>query len=124
MQVWQLTPDAPRSPHRVSPGEWVILHTGTWPIEPGQSVWVSFRVEHPDGTSEERRVEAVWQRNEGVNSYWRAQLGPFAAGDRVIYTVHGRSPQWEWQLPLRGQRPPLPQERPARVHGTGAAPPS
>jgi hypothetical protein len=30
------------------------------------------RVEHPDGTTGEERVEAVWQRNEGANSHWRA----------------------------------------------------
>jgi len=93
MQVWHLTPDAPRSPHRVSPGERVTLHTGTLPIEPGQSVWVTYLVEHPDGTTEEARVDAVWQRYEGVNSYWLAQVGPFSEGARVTYTVHGHSPQ-------------------------------
>ena len=92
MQVWQLTSDAAPSPHRVSPGELVTLHIGTWPIEPGQSVWVTCRVEHSDGTTEERRVDAVWQRNEGVNSYWHAEIAPFAEGDRVTCTVHGRSP--------------------------------
>jgi alpha-amylase/alpha-mannosidase (GH57 family) len=95
MQLWHLTPDAPRSPHRVSAGERVTLHIGTWPIEPGQSAWVTYRVERADGTGEEGRVDAAWQRNEGVNSYWRADLGAFAEGDRVTYTVHGRSPQGE-----------------------------
>ncbi|MFQ6059087.1 MAG: hypothetical protein ACE5MB_09460 [Anaerolineae bacterium] len=95
MHVWHLTPDAPRSPHRVSPGQRVALHIGTWPIEPGQSAWVTYRVEHPDGTADEGRVDAVWQRNEGVNSYWRAEVGPFVEGDRVTYTVHGRSPRSE-----------------------------
>ena len=41
MHVWHLTPDAPRSPHRVSPGERVILHIGTWPVEPG--LWVTYQ---------------------------------------------------------------------------------
>ncbi|NOZ26682.1 MAG: hypothetical protein GXP39_01335 [Chloroflexi bacterium] len=95
MHIWHLTSDAPRVPRRVCPGERVILRVGTWPIEPGQSVWVTCRVEHPDGTDEQGRVDAVWRRNEGVNSYWRAEIGPFARGDRVTYTVHGRSLQGE-----------------------------
>lgn len=93
MHVWHLASDTPRSPQRVSPGEQVTLHIGTWPIEPGQSVWVTYRVEHLNGTTDEGWAEAVWQRNEGVNSYWHAEIGPFSGGDRVTYTVHGRSPQ-------------------------------
>ncbi len=93
MHVWHLASDTPRSPQRVSPGEQVTLHIGTWPIEPGQSVWVTYRVEHLNGTTDEGWAEAVWQRNEGVNSYWHAEVGPFSEGDRVTYMVHGRSPQ-------------------------------
>ncbi|MBI4538290.1 MAG: hypothetical protein HY704_02100 [Gemmatimonadetes bacterium] len=93
MHVWHLTPDAPRSPRRVSPGQRVVLGIGTWPIEPGQVVWVAYRLERGDGSTEQGRTEASWQRNEGPNSYWRAQLGPFVAGDRVEYEVHGRSPR-------------------------------
>jgi hypothetical protein len=39
-----------------------------------------FRVDHAEGRAEEGRVEATWQRNDGVNSYWRAELGPFGNG--------------------------------------------
>lgn len=92
MQIWHLTPDAPRAPHRVSPGEPVRLTIGTWPIEPGQTAWVTYHVEHADGLHETGQTAAVWQRNEGVNSYWWAGIGPFIRGDRVSYTVHGRSP--------------------------------
>jgi alpha-amylase/alpha-mannosidase (GH57 family) len=53
---------------------------------------VAFRVEHLDGTRRDGREEAAWQRNTGPNSYWQARLGPFVLGDRVTYTVHGRSP--------------------------------
>lgn len=95
MNLWHLTPDATRLPRRVSPGEPVVLTIGTWPIEPGQVVWVTVRVEHPDDTFEDKSTAAVWQRNEGANSYWRAALGPFRKGDRVRYTVQGRSPQGE-----------------------------
>ncbi|MCC6611855.1 MAG: hypothetical protein IT320_00175 [Anaerolineae bacterium] len=95
MQLWHLTPDAPRLPHRVSPTERVRLIIGTWPIGPGQSVWVTYRVESPGGISAEERSEALWQRNEGENSYWQAELGAFARGELVTYTVHGRSPEGE-----------------------------
>jgi alpha-amylase/alpha-mannosidase (GH57 family) len=99
MLLWHLTPDAPRLPQRVAPGERVDLVLGTWPIEPGQSVWVRYRSEHPGGTVSEERLEASWQRNEGENSYWRVSLGPFAKGERVSYTLHGRSPEGETSGP-------------------------
>lgn len=95
MQLWHLTPDAPRLPHRVSPTECVRLIIGTWPVESGQSVWVTYRVESQRRTSTEERLEAIWQRNEGVNSYWQAELGAFARGERVTYTVHSRSLEGE-----------------------------
>src|SRR3990172_2852693 len=99
MNIWHMTPDAPRWPHRVSPGEAVHLHIGTWSIEPGQSVWVTTYTEHADGTSATGRAEATWQYNAGVNSYWRAEIGPFAKGDRVTYTIYSRSPDSETRGP-------------------------
>ncbi|MCL4294292.1 MAG: hypothetical protein KJ077_01120 [Anaerolineae bacterium] len=95
MELWHLTPDAPRAPYRVSPDEAVTLTIGAWPVELGQSVWVRYGVERPDGTTIQGRVEAAWQRNAGVNSYWQVELGPFVKGDRVTYTVQGRSPDGE-----------------------------
>ncbi len=95
MQLWHLTPDAPRLPHRVSPTEHVRLIIGTWPIESGQSIWVTYYVESPGGTSAEGRSEAVWQRNEGENSYWHVELGAFSQAERVTYTVHSRSLEGE-----------------------------
>ena len=89
MQLWHGTADAPRLPVRVSAGEWVALHLGTWPIAPGQAVWVTCRVERESGAVE-GRVPAVWQYNQGVNSYWRAEIGPFLDGDLVVYSVRGR----------------------------------
>lgn len=93
MYVWHLTADAPRSPHRVSAGERTAIRVGSWPIEQGQSVWVTHRVERPNGTTEDAQTEAVWERNEGVNSYWLAHLGPFHERDRVTYTVRASSSQ-------------------------------
>ena len=92
MELWHMTPDTPRDPRRVRPRERVALGIGTWPIEPGQSVWVTYRVERADGTRDAQRVDAMWRRNAGTNSYWRAELGPFDQGDHVTYVVHGRAP--------------------------------
>jgi len=91
MQLWHLTPDAPRTPHRVNAGAWVTLTLGTWPIEPGQDVWATVRVHRPSGDTVESRVQAAWQRNSEGNTYWRAEIGPFADGEVVHYTIHGRS---------------------------------
>ncbi len=92
MQLWHLTPDAPRTPHRVSAGAWVTLTIGTWPIEPGQEVWVTTVVEDATAATTASRIAAEWVRNEGTNSYWRAEIGPFADGDRVRYTLNARAP--------------------------------
>lgn len=91
MYVWHLTSDAPRSPERVIPGERVLISVGTWPIEPGQSVWISSSVERHQSGAAEATTPAVWQHNLGPNSYWQAELGPFGRGDRITYTVHARA---------------------------------
>ncbi len=104
MNIWHLTPDASRWPYRVSPGDQVNLTIGTWPIESGQAVWVTYQVEHLGGTSDASRVEGIWQYHAGVNSYWRAELGPFVKGDRVTYTVHGRSSDGEVDGPTASFR--------------------
>ncbi len=40
-------------------------------------------------------MEAVWQYNQESGSLWKAEIGPFRKGDRVTYTLHGRSPGGE-----------------------------
>lgn len=95
MQLWHITPDAPRSPLRVSPDERVVLHIGTWPVEPGQTVWVTYEVERSGEVEGPVQLAASWDHNRGANSYWVAEIGPFASGERVTYTVYGRSPQGE-----------------------------
>jgi hypothetical protein len=92
MHLWHLTPNAPREPYRVSAGNWVSLLLGSSPVELGQSAWVTVRADGASGATRESRVDAVWQRNEGVNSYWRAEIGPFADGDVVRYSAHGSGP--------------------------------
>lgn len=100
MKLWHLTSDASRTPYRVSPGEHVLLHFGTWPVEPDQAVKVSYWVEHADRTTMDRQAEAVWQYNEQDNSYWQAEIGPFAKGDHVVYCAYGSSPGGENASPV------------------------
>ena len=83
MYVWHLTPDAPRTPLRVTPDDWVAIDVGTWPIEPGQSVWLEVAIASASGGRSTMRVEARWRHNGETNSYWRAELPPFAKGDVV-----------------------------------------
>ena len=89
MNIWHGSEDTPRVPPRVSPGQPVDLLIGTWPISPGQAVSVSWERIDRQGNRSAGVVEAHWQRNQGVNSYWSARIGPFADGDDVLYTVHG-----------------------------------
>jgi alpha-amylase/alpha-mannosidase (GH57 family) len=91
MHIWHETEDAPRAPRRVSPTQELRITVGTWPIEPGQSVWLSWDVVGLNGSRTTGLTAAEWQRNTGVNSYWTVRLGPFADGDRLTYTVHGSS---------------------------------
>lgn len=91
MHVWHLTPDAPRLPWRVSPGESVRLVIGTWPIESGQAVQINYRVDHANGTRTTHQLVATWQRNVGSNSYWEAEFEPFHKGDIVTYWIQGQS---------------------------------
>jgi hypothetical protein len=95
VNIWHLTPDAPRGPRRVSPGERVTITVGTWPIEPGQAVAVEYSVVHHDGQVENGAVQAAWRENRGANSYWEAVLGPFQSGAVVTYTPRGTAPGTE-----------------------------
>lgn len=91
MNIWHGTSDAPRSPRRVSPQQHVELIMGTWPIEPGQSVWVVWESvnadRHLSGT-----VAAQWQRNSDTNSYWKARLGRSRTATKSPTPFTGRSP--------------------------------
>ena len=90
MNIWHETPDAPRTPRRVSPTQAVDLTIGTWPIEPGQAVWVVWDAIRA-GTRARGKVGAHWQYNTDVNSYWTARLGPFSEADQVTYVCRGSS---------------------------------
>lgn len=99
MQIWHLIPDTPRTPQYPNAGEPVTLRIGTYPIEDGQTVWVKVQVFSSAGEKRHEQGAARWQGNEGNNSYWEAAIGPFSDADRVIYSVHGRSPDGEASTP-------------------------
>jgi hypothetical protein len=69
MIIWHATIDAPRTPRRVSPGQGIDVIVGSWPIGPGQSVWVTWQRVGANGDATEGNAVAEWQRNSDVNSY-------------------------------------------------------
>nr|HMR07983.1 hypothetical protein [Polyangiaceae bacterium] len=86
MKIRHLEGDTPRMPMRPSDHERVQLRIATWPVAPGQSVWVSLRVGEQAAP---RTVRAAWVENRDGSSYWEAEIGAFADGDSVEYTVLG-----------------------------------
>ncbi len=77
----QATERAPRDPVA---GENVYIKITTWPVEPGQSAWVTWT---KNGVSQPS-VDAEYKYNEGNNTYWEANLGSFEQGDVIQYNVH------------------------------------
>lgn len=75
------TERAPRDPMA---GDDVQLNVTTWPVAPGQSAWITWKLNGVDQTPR----GAAWDHNSGNNTYWKIDLGGFARGDRVEYTVH------------------------------------
>lgn len=73
-----------RYPEDPVAGENVFVKITTWPIEYGQATWVTWS---KNGVVQ-NDVGGSWKYNEGNNSYWEANLGSFAKGDKISYTVH------------------------------------
>jgi alpha-amylase/alpha-mannosidase (GH57 family) len=72
---------------------------GTYPIEPDQTVWVDMQVLSTDGTARHERVDASWRQNESTNSYWEAEIGPFADADHIVYSVRGQKQAEDVSVP-------------------------
>lgn len=73
-----------RFPRNPGAGDMVYIKSTTWPVESGQSVWLTYTkngIKQPD-------VGAAWKYNQGNNSYWEIAIGPFAQGDTIEYSVH------------------------------------
>lgn len=73
-----------RVPRDPMAGETVYIRATTWPIEPGQTVWITWSKNGVNQTP----IGAAWQYNSGNNSYWQANLGSFVRGDSISYTVN------------------------------------
>ena len=77
----QPTERMPRDPME---GDTVLINATSWPIESGQTVWITWT---KNGVAQPV-IGASWQYNDGNNSYWQASLGRFTRGDRIEYLVH------------------------------------
>ncbi|GAA4079558.1 TIM-barrel domain-containing protein [Nonomuraea soli] len=77
----EATERAPRDPMA---GESVQIKATTWPIEPGQTVWVTWT---RNGVAQ-TPIGAAFDYNNGNNTYWKLTLGTFARGDQISYTVN------------------------------------
>ncbi|WP_061288916.1 TIM-barrel domain-containing protein [Herbidospora cretacea] len=73
-----------RSPRDPMAGEAVTLKATTWPIEPGQTVWITWT---KNGVAQ-TPIGAAWDYNQGNNTYWRIPMGSFARGDAISYTIN------------------------------------
>ncbi|MFD0670715.1 TIM-barrel domain-containing protein [Cohnella sp. GCM10027633] len=72
-----------RYPQDPVAGENVYIKLNTWPVEPGQAVWVTWT---KNGVAQ-TVVNGSWQYNSGNDTFWQIALGSFSKGDVINYTV-------------------------------------
>lgn len=72
-----------RSPQDPVAGEDVIIKLTTWPVEPGQAVWITWE---KNGVAQPV-INGTWEYNDGNNTYWKVAMGSFSKGDVIEYTV-------------------------------------
>lgn len=77
------TEQTERTPRDPIAGDTVYINATTWSIEPGQSVWITWT---KNGVAQ-TPLGASFQYNSANNSYWRVNMGSFARGDSIQYTV-------------------------------------
>lgn len=82
-ELYATTPTE-RAPRDPMAGQAVTLHATTWPISPGQSVWITWTKNGVGQTP----IGASWDYNSGNNTYWQVPMGSFSRGDQITYTVH------------------------------------
>lgn len=82
-QLYTTTPTE-RGPRDPMSTQTVQLHSTTWPISPGPTCWVSWTKNGVAQTD----VGCSFDYNNGNNSYWKVNLGSFARGDQITYTIH------------------------------------
>lgn len=72
-----------RYPRDPMAGNAVFIKVMTWPIQTGQSVWVTWT---KNGVAQQP-IGAAWQSNDAPNSYWQAAIPPLERGDEITYSV-------------------------------------
>jgi hypothetical protein len=72
-----------RSPRDPMAGDSVSLNVTTWPIEAGQTTWITWT---KNGVAQ-TPIGGAWQYNSGNNTYWKITMGSFVRGDNIQYTV-------------------------------------
>ncbi|WP_373231726.1 TIM-barrel domain-containing protein [Cohnella sp.] len=77
----QSTERFPRDPIA---GDTVYLNVTTWPVESGQATWITWT---KNGVAQSD-IGGSWSYNSGNNTYWSINMGSFAKGDVITYTVH------------------------------------
>lgn len=82
-ELYATTPTE-RSPRDPLASQLVQVHSTTWPISGGQTCWITWTKNGVNQTS----VGASFDYNSGNNSYWKVNLGTFAKGDQITYTVN------------------------------------
>jgi alpha-glucosidase (family GH31 glycosyl hydrolase) len=78
------TEQTERFPRDPMAGDTVHVDASTWPVEMGQTVWITWT---KNGIAQPP-VGAQWQSSNGNVSLWSANLGQFARGDVIEYSVH------------------------------------
>ena len=73
-----------RTPRDPMAGNSVSINATTWPIEAGQTVWITWT---KNGVAQ-TPIGAAWQYNSGNNTYWKVTMGAFVRGDNIQYTVN------------------------------------
>src|SRR5688572_11172936 len=73
-----------RSPRDPMAGQAVEVKATTWPVSPGQTVWITWTKNGVNQTP----IGAAFDYNSGNNTYWKVPLGTFARGDKITYTVN------------------------------------
>lgn len=72
-----------RFPQDPIAGEGVYIKIATWPVESGQTAWITWTKNGVAQTD----IGAAWKYNSGNNTYWEASMGSFVKGDVISYMV-------------------------------------
>ncbi len=88
------TESTERFPRDPMAGDTVLINARTWPVEPGQTVWITWT---KNGVAQPA-IGAQWTYDSQNTSYWQANLGQFARGDSIEYYVHANENQANEQV--------------------------